>query len=210
MIDSVGKIGGIGAAGTGNASLVNSSNFYFNGTDQYATVSTDQTVTRWAIETIFVMPALGAINVIADSAGDSSIYVDAAGHIKIAYTNSSSALETYDAGAVTAGDVVDLQVISFLEAVLVVVLNGTDSTTTAPHTTQAPFTHFASSAGLNNHFTGYINSFKKGQHTGNIFTPQVDYQNNYSFNKGSGTTFIDSISADNATIVNLASGGGGW
>lgn len=210
MIGSVGKIGGIGAAGTGNASLVDSSNFYFNGTDQYATVLTDQTVTRWTIETIFVMPAPGAINVIADSAGDSSIYVDAAGHVQVAYTNSSSALETYDAGAVAAGDVVDLQVTSLLDVVLVVVLNGTTTTTTATLATQAPFTHFASSAGLTNHFTGYINSFRKGQHTGGLFTADISYQNNYSFNEGSGTTFIDSISADNATITNLGSGGGGW
>tara|TARA_R110000751_G_scaffold108762_1_gene205474 strand:+ start:789 stop:1421 length:633 start_codon:yes stop_codon:yes gene_type:complete len=210
MIGSVGKIGGIGAAGTGNASLVNSSNFYFNGTDQYATVLTDQTVSRWSIKTIFVMPALGAINVIADSAGDSSIYVDAAGHVQVAFTNSSSALETHDAGAVAAGDVVDLEVTSFVDLILVVVLNGAQMTTTAPLATQAPFTHFASSAGLTNHFTGYINSFRKGQHTGSFITPDISYENNYSFNEGSGTTFIDSISADNATITNLGSGGGGW
>ena len=209
MIGGVGKIGGIGAAGTGNASLVGSSNFYFNGTDQYATVLTNQTSAAWFVKTTFIMPALGKLNYIADSAGDSAIYVDASGNIKIDYTSSASALTTYNAGTVSAGSVVTLEMLEFSGILFVVTNNGSAGYGAAAHAAQEPYTRFGVKSGSgSSYFTGYILSFLKGQYVpgGSILT----YQNSYSFNEGSGTTFHDTVGSADATIVNLGSAGGGW
>jgi hypothetical protein len=100
-----------------------------------------------------------------------------------------------------------LELLEFGGVLFVVKNNGVVGYGAAAHAVQQPYTKFGVKIGSGaSYFTGYILNFLKGQVAGGV----INYQNSYSFNEGSGTTFIDSISADNATISNVGSGGGGW
>jgi len=182
--------------------------FYFNGTDQYATVETTQTVTQWAYDAKFSIPPRGKVNYIADSASHNAIYVTATGTVKVDYAAASDgSLVSLETAALAVGSYNSIRVANLFGLIVIIVNNGTTVVGANGLAAQSPFTRFGGKNGdSSSYFTGRIYNFIVYETVSNTIVPK----NNYNFNEGSGTTFIDTVGSANATIVNLGSAGGGW
>tara|TARA_R110002167_G_scaffold336182_1_gene543525 strand:- start:40 stop:645 length:606 start_codon:yes stop_codon:yes gene_type:complete len=182
--------------------------FYFNGTDQYATVETAQTVEKWGYFSTFTIPPRGKVNYIADSASHNAIYVTSTGTVKVEYAAASDgSLVSLETAALAVGSYNSVQVIHFLGALIIVVNNGTSIFGADAADAQSPFTRFGRKNGSSSsYFTGRIYNFVVQKLVDDVLVAE----NNYNFNEGSGTTFIDTVGSADATIANLGSAGGGW
>jgi hypothetical protein len=182
--------------------------FYFNGTDQYATVETTQTVTQWAYDAKFTIPPRGKVNYIADSASHNAIYVTATGTVKVEYAAASDgSLVSLETAALAVGSYNSIRVANLYGLIVIIINNGTSVVGANALAAQSPFTRFGGKIGSSNsYFTGRIYNFTVYETVLGVLVTK----NNYNFNEGSGTTFIDTVGSANATIVNLGSAGGGW
>ena len=182
--------------------------FYFNGTDQYATVAMVQSEAKWQYEARFTIPPRGKVNYIVDSASHNALYVTSTGTIKVEYAAASDgSLVTVETAALPVGSYNTITVGHFLGVLIIVVNNGTAIAGANAADAQSRFTRIGRKNGdSNSYFTGRIYNFSLG----NTSTGSFVVQNNYNFNEGSGTTFIDTVGSANATIANLGSAGGGW
>ena len=178
--------------------------FYFNGTDQYATVAMPQSEEEWQYEARFTIPPRGKVNYVADSSSHNALYVTSTGTVKVEYAAASDgSLVTLETAALTVGSYNYISVVHLYGAVVLVLNNGAAIIGADAADAQSPFTRIGRKVGdSSSYFTGRIYNFSVANST----VPQ----NNYNFNEGSGTTFIDTVGSANATIVNLGSAGGGW
>ena len=182
--------------------------FYFNGTDQYATVAMTQSEAKWEYEARFTIPPRGKVNYIVDSASHNALYVTSTGTVKVEYAAASDgSLVSLETAALVVGSYNTIRVSHFLGVIVLVVNNGAGITGADAADAQSPFTRIGRKNGSSSsYFTGRIYNFSLG----NTSTGSFVVQNNYNFNEGSGTTFIDTVGSADATIVNLGSAGGGW
>ena len=182
--------------------------FYFNGTDQYATVAMTQSEAKWQYGARFTIPPRGKVNYIADSASHNAIYVTSTGTVKVEYAAASDgSLVTVETAALVVGSYNTIKVGHFFGVLVIVVNNGTVISGANAADAQSPFTRIGGKNGdSSSYFTGRIYNFSLGSTSTGPFV----VQNNYNFNEGSGTTFIDTVGSADATIVNLGSAGGGW
>lgn len=178
--------------------------FYFNGTDQYATVAMTQSEEEWQYEARFTIPPRGKVNYVADSSSHNALYVTSTGTVKVEYAAASDgSLVTLETAALTVGSYNYISVVHWGGAVVLVLNNGAAIIGADAADAQSPFTRIGRKVGdSSSYFTGRIYNFSVANST--------VAQNNYNFNEGSGTTFIDTAGSANATISNLGSAGGGW
>lgn len=183
--------------------------FYFNGTDQYATVAMVQSEAKWQYEARFTIPPRGKVNYIVDSASHNALYVTSTGTVKVEYAAASDgSLVSLETAALVVGSYNTIRVSHFLGVIVLVVNNGAGITGADAADAQSPFTRIGRKNGSSSsYFTGRIYNFSLGT---NPTASSFVVQNNYNFNEGSGTTFIDTVGSADATIVNLGSAGGGW